>query len=142
MVEHPVRTLQSHQSADTLNIAFEKFADVKVLLTSIHQASSSVGQTFLVLANVEVAALEMATLTVLLVFQELAHVPVAALTVPFLAVAGALVVLPPAFVNDRVQCYQILIFVPAVAVPVPIFYPTDVPFFCIGASVNIHCDAD
>ena len=32
VVEHPIRTRQSHQGASTLNITFEKFSDVKVLL--------------------------------------------------------------------------------------------------------------
>ena len=43
MVEHPIWTRQSNQGAGTLNITFEKFADVKVLLKSVHQASASVG---------------------------------------------------------------------------------------------------
>lgn len=84
----------------------------------------------------------MAALAVLLILQELAYVPISAIAVPLLSVAGALVVLPPAFVDDGVHCDQILVLVVAIAVPETIFDAADVSFFCSGASVYIHRDAD
>ena len=84
----------------------------------------------------------MAAMAVLLVLEELAYVPISALAVPLLSVAGALVVLPPAFVDYGVHCGHILVLVVAIAVPVPIFYAADVSFFCSLASVYIHRNAD
>ena len=81
-------------------------------------------------------------MAVLHVLQELAYVPISAIAVSLLSVSGALVVLPPAFVDYSVHGDHILVLVVAIAVPEPIFDAADVSFFCSGALVYIHRDAD